>query len=71
MPTLTKRYVKKSRKKFYCDDCDKLIPKGSSYLYLYGMVEANEKPYSLRFCLACDNEFKDLQEEKSNEISIR
>ena len=71
MPTLTKRYVKKSRKKFYCDDCDKLIPKGSSYLYLYGMVEVNEKPYSLRFCLACDNEFKDLQEEKSNEISIR
>ena len=65
--TLTKRYVKKWRKDFYCDDCNKLIPKGSSYLYLYGMAEANEKPYSLRFCLPCDEEFKESTGKKSNE----
>jgi hypothetical protein len=67
MPAINKRYVKKSRKDFYCDDCHKLIEKGSSYLYLYGMAEINEKPYSLRFCLACDNEFKESIEGKAND----
>ena len=58
MPTLTKRYVKKSRKKFYCDDCDMPIPEGSSYVYLFGMAEVNDKPYSLHFCTSCNDEFE-------------
>jgi hypothetical protein len=67
MPTLNKRYVKKSRKDFYCDDCDKLIPKGSSYLYLYGMAEINDKSFSLHFCLPCDNEFNETIKNNSND----
>lgn len=67
MPTLNKRYVKKSRKDFYCDDCNKLIPKGSSYLYLYGMVEHGDKPFPLHFCLSCDEEFQNETSEKPND----
>ena len=64
MPTLNKRYVKKSRKSFICDDCGKHISKGSSYVYLYGMAYCDEKPYSLHFCNACNNEHEEL---KANE----
>jgi len=69
MPTLNKRYVKESRKTYYCDDCGRIIPQGSSYLYLYGMAEISDKPYPLRICLPCDEEFKAIQEMSSGKVT--
>lgn len=55
MPVINRVDVKKSRKKYYCDDCDLPIKKGSSYTYLYGMPEAGEQPYALRICTPCQD----------------
>lgn len=64
MPTLSKRHVRKSRKGYVCDDCGRGIVAGSSYWRLYGMAEVGEKPFTLRFCEACEADHKEMMEEK-------
>ena len=64
--TLTKRYVKKSRKDFYCDDCNKLIPKGSSYTFMEWVKLMINRIHCGFVSLVTKNS-KNLQEKKSNE----
>ena len=54
MTTINKRHVKKSKKAYTCDDCNRTIKQGSEYVYLYGMAYKDERPYSLHICARCN-----------------
>lgn len=43
-----------ARRTYTCDECKRLIMKGDRYRSMYGMGDAMDKPFTLRWCLACD-----------------
>jgi hypothetical protein len=46
MTTLSARYVKRPRKHYYCEWCEKVID--GPYIRLYGMADTHERPWTLR-----------------------
>lgn len=51
MPTLSARYVKKSKHIQYCDWCE--YPITAEHMYLFGMAHDTEKPYGMRLHIKC------------------
>lgn len=57
MTTLKKRHVKQAKKRYTCSECGRTINPGSPYTYLYGFVDVGERPFVLRFCPTCQDEY--------------
>lgn len=58
MPIIKKRYVKKAKKRYVCDECGFVIFIGDPYVYLFGMYHCGEEPYALHICDECGCNFK-------------
>lgn len=58
--TLSARFVRKPRKRYVCDQCERGI--NGPYIRLYGLFNEHFKPYTLRFHSGCLSvETKDLK----------
>jgi hypothetical protein len=58
---IKKRFISSSRKDHICDDCRKIIPKGTSYCYLYGAPDIGDKPYAIKICEQCQKRNASIQ----------
>lgn len=49
--TLTARYVRRPRKSYDCDWCER--PMSGAHIYLYGMADIGQEPFALRLHVGC------------------
>jgi hypothetical protein len=59
---LSARFVRRPRRPFACDWCERYIV--GPLIYLYGMAEIGQRPYALRYHLRCCRENLTPQSEK-------
>lgn len=59
---LSARYIRRPRRRYVCDWCERGVT--GPHIYLYGMADVGRRPRPLRYCLRCCREYMQPRSEK-------